>query len=320
MIIQKWKNAKIRVQGIDHKENQKPCQDAVYTLKDNGVTAIALADGAGSRKNAEIGAQIATKKVCELLTQNFQHYLQISEQQSDPSLKKAYPSLRETLHDELYRAIADFAHNNTEIKVYDMASTLMFFAFRNGRYIMGHIGDGVIVGLQSGLRQDYLDVLSHPDNGDQPNVTFFLTEPDGKDHLRLSIGKVGSLKGILLMSDGPEEVFYDKHKGMHHNTLKVFQNFQNVIEEEYETVLKNLLDNNVAKYSFDDLSLNLLFLEEVSTQNLSKDYAETLFKDIISKRQIIRRSRMTVFVDDSVEYFPRDFNTTQALLDYLETL
>lgn len=317
MILQKWKNAKISVQGVDHIEKNTPCQDAVYTLKQKGVTAMALSDGAGSRKYSDIGSKILTQKVCELLTENFQRYLQISESQSHESSKKAYPSLRDEMYQALYDAVADYAHNHADVKVEDMAATLLFFAFHNGVYIMGHIGDGVIVGLHSGMRSDYVDVLSTPDNGDQPNITFFLTEPDGKEHFRLSIGKLNTLKGILLMSDGPEDVFYDKHKGLHENTLKVFLNYQNVSQDEYEKVLETLLISHVAKYSFDDLSFNLFYLEQNILESIDRLYARNLFSDIVSKKQIIKRSRNSVFLDASILTQGKDFDDVDALLEFL---
>lgn len=320
MNIQKWKNAHPLLRGVDHVENNVPCQDYVHTKRSNGVIAIALADGAGSRKHSDIGAQLVTKKVCELLTSNFQYYLQISENQSSTSSKEAYQDLRDVLYKSLYNEVSEYAYQNSDLTVKDLASTLLFFAFKNDRYIMGHVGDGVIAGLQSGMRNDYLETLSHPDNGDQPNVTFFLTESNGKENLRLYQGKVGNLKGVLLMSDGPEDVFYDKNEGLHVNTLKVFNNFYSVDEEEYENILTDLLKKNVATYSFDDLSMNLIYLEQTSLKNMTDDYMQTVFKNVQSKKQIIQRSRSTLYIDDSLDKMKPDFDTIDELRKYLETL
>ena len=36
-------------QGGKHKANDIPCEDRTYSLSENGVTVIALADGAGGK-------------------------------------------------------------------------------------------------------------------------------------------------------------------------------------------------------------------------------------------------------------------------------
>ena len=44
--INKWKISGAAVQGRRHAENNTPCQDKIFSLCKNGVTSIALADGA----------------------------------------------------------------------------------------------------------------------------------------------------------------------------------------------------------------------------------------------------------------------------------
>ena len=54
-IIQ-WHVAGAAVQGLRHEEKHIPCQDKIFSLSDNGVTAIALADGAGAAEMSHFGA------------------------------------------------------------------------------------------------------------------------------------------------------------------------------------------------------------------------------------------------------------------------
>ncbi|UXA17460.1 PP2C family serine/threonine-protein phosphatase [Mycobacterium sp. SMC-4] len=69
-----------------------------------------------------------------------------------------------------------------------------------------HIGDGVIV---AGGRTT-TSVISPPNRGEYANLTYSVTASDWRDHAvfkqcRLAIGE-----GVLLMSDGPQAVLYDK--------------------------------------------------------------------------------------------------------------
>ena len=59
------------VTGKSHIEKNTPCQDRIFSKTNNGTTAITLADGAGSCKNSDIGAEIVTKVVADVICNNF---------------------------------------------------------------------------------------------------------------------------------------------------------------------------------------------------------------------------------------------------------
>ena len=66
-----WQTQIDRVTGRGHQRQGMPCQDRVLSMERNGVTAIALADGAGSAALSHEGAECAVQAVCELLCENF---------------------------------------------------------------------------------------------------------------------------------------------------------------------------------------------------------------------------------------------------------
>ena len=68
-----WKALGCAVQGNGHFANNIPCQDKVASLRKNGVSVIALADGAGSAKLSHYGAEKVTQFVCEKLCSNFDY-------------------------------------------------------------------------------------------------------------------------------------------------------------------------------------------------------------------------------------------------------
>lgn len=300
MMIQKWKQCGVRAQGKDHIAAGVTCQDNVAAQSENGVHAIALSDGGGSRKYSEIGSEYATKAACKLLCERFDtFYSRLDDiDAAGAHAQKLLLSLRLEILDVILDALR--AQVTAERSLRDFGCTLQFAAVKDGRYLVGHVGDGVIAGLfQTGLSRR-VQVLSHPENGDSPNVTFFVTDHDARDHLRLSHGECRQLEGILMMSDGPEEVLYSGADGMHQNTGKLFDNFRGVAQSDYSAALSKFLTGNIAKHSYDDLSLNLLYLETVDGAKVSSAYKEELFAGLTGRAQVRRVSAYAYFADPTL--------------------
>ena len=71
-----WYHGGTAMQGRSHMQSGMPCQDQVQYLNRNGVSAIALADGAGSCNQSETGARVMVQRICEELTDSFDWYLE----------------------------------------------------------------------------------------------------------------------------------------------------------------------------------------------------------------------------------------------------
>ena len=297
MMLQKWKQCGVAVQGKDHIAAGVVCQDNVASAAANGVYAIALSDGGGSRKFSEIGSEFSTRAVSELLTERFEDFYERLERikAGGPKSQAMLLGLRLEILDHVLGALR--TQVTPERALPDFGCTLQFAAIKEGRYIAGHVGDGVMAALyQRGLSRR-VEVLSHPENGDGPNITFFITDHNAKDHLRLQHGECHQLEGILLMSDGPEEVLYDAASGMHQNTQKLFDNCAGVPTAQYRANLQRFLERTVSRHSYDDLSLNLLYLESVDQDAVTPEYKEELFAGITGERQITRVSAYGYFLD-----------------------
>ena len=300
MILQKWKMCGVAVQGKDHIDAGVVCQDNVAAASWNGVHAIALSDGGGSRKFSQIGSEFSTKAAVALLVEKFDDFYARMDRIAAGGKEAA--SLLLALRLEILDAVlaALRAQVTAERSLLDFGCTLQFAAVKNGRYIAGHVGDGVMAALyQRGLSRR-VEVLSHPENGEGPNVTFFVTDHNAKDHLRLSHGECHQLEGILMMSDGPEELLYSTAGGMHQNTQKLFDNFAGVSVGQYRENLERFLSRTVARHSFDDLSLNLLYLENADSTAISSDYKADLLSDIKGEGQIKRVSAYAYLLDPSL--------------------
>ena len=300
MILQKWKTCGVAVQGRDHIDAGVVCQDNVAAACRDGVHAIALSDGGGSRKFSQVGSEFSTKAVTALLTEKFDDFYARMERitQGGREAESLLLALRLEILDAVLNALR--AQVTAERSLLDFGCTLQFAAVKDGRYIAGHVGDGVMAALyQRGLARR-VEVLSHPENGEGPNVTFFVTDHNAKDHLRLVHGECHQLEGILMMSDGPEELLYSVAGGMHQNTQKLFDNFAGVGEAQYKDNLERFLSRTVARHSFDDLSLNLLYLENADTTALSDEYREELLAGIEGKGQIKRVSAYAYMLDPTL--------------------
>lgn len=299
MILQSWKQCGTAVQGKDHINAGVVCQDNVASACKNGVHAIALSDGGGSRKFSEVGSEYSTRAVCALLVEKFDDFYARQQQiaEGGPKADKLLMRLRLEILDTVLDALR--TQVTPERALPDFGCTLQFAAVKDGRYIVGHVGDGVIAALyQRGLARR-VEVLSHPENGGGPNITFFITDHDAKDHLRLQHGECHQLEGILMMSDGPEEVLYNATGGMHQNTLKLFDNYAGVCREQYEANLSRFLGRTVARHSFDDLSLNMLYLESADAASMSPEYREELLAGIEGAGQVKRVSSYAYHLDAS---------------------
>ena len=301
MIIQKWKQCGVAVQGKDHIEAGVVCQDNVARAAANGVYAIALSDGGGSRKYSQIGSEYSTKAAVDLLVRKFDDFYDRLERiaQGGPKADTLLLRLRLEILDAVLEALR--SQVTAERALLDFGCTLQFAAIKKGRYIAGHVGDGVMAALyQRGLSRR-VEVLSHPENGGGPNITFFVTDHNAKDHLRLQHGECHQLEGILLMSDGPEEVLYSAADGMHQNTQKLFDNFAGVPEKQYYANLERFLQRTVARHSYDDLSLNLLYLESADSDSISPEYKEELFAGVTGAGQVSRSSAYAYFLDPTAK-------------------
>lgn len=319
MIIEKWKNAQTYVIGKMHVTRGLVCQDRTWSMEANGVKVIALADGAGSKEKSEIGAEIVTKRICELLCENFVEYLMMFEEKDrdEAQHNRNMEELSKTIISSVMASLKAKAME-MNLAVEELSSTMLFFATKDNHYILGHVGDGVIAGLYNENNANRVRVISDPENGEKSNVTFFVPDSNAYEHLRLDAGDTELLRGIVLTSDGAGGVLFSDGK-VDGNVLKLFSNFQDRTTEEYEQIISKFLKEIVGNYSTDDLSLNILTLEDSDTEKISEDYYKYLLAGIKSKDQVIRKSQYCVYLDPSVRAVDGNlFATEQDLKEYLK--
>lgn len=230
--------------GRHHQQEEAPCQDRVAVRREKTVVCCALADGAGSRSHSELGAECVTQAAANLLAKQFEMLWTME----DVPLAGAV----------IDRCVQELSR--LEPPIHELACTLLFCAaHRDGRFLAGHLGDGVMIREESGT----LSVFSPPDNGAYQNETYFITGADAVERLRIRRGRWTAEGTLLLMSDGTADSLYhyaDSTPAAACQTLAAWlrDGEENVISQ----ALQDNLERTFAKRTGDDMSLILLSWRE----------------------------------------------------------
>jgi hypothetical protein len=239
------KIAAVQIRGKSHLRSGQPCQDYATGRRRGGVAVVGLADGAGSKTHSEFGARASVHAALRFVLSDFEGLYASS--QLDPQ------AVREALMSKVREAVSLEAAKLGQ-PVNQLASTLLFAGICAGRYVAGHLGDGSIV---LDKRDEPLAILSHPENGEYANTTFFTTDHDAVHRLRLYFGELDD-GGIALMSDGTAEALYHRETRLPAPAVRQLLDWhQRLDRRKMEGVLVQNLGGVMCKSS-DDLSLALI--------------------------------------------------------------
>ncbi len=184
-----------QVRGRGHHADGTLGQDRTDYLKSDGVQVLCLADGAGSATHSAFGAQAVTYAGCALLAQRFHDF----------ASGEDAAGAREEIVAVLQARLEETA-DRLGCAVTDLASTFLAVALSEDRFVIAHIGDGVIGYMKHGE----LKVASTPDNSEFANETTFVTSGSAAASLRLFRGSLEDVSGFILMSDGTSASLFDQ--------------------------------------------------------------------------------------------------------------
>lgn len=238
-----WKMAGTAVQGRRHIKKNVPCQDKYFLLSTENFSCISLADGAGSCKHSERGAEISTQVICKYL---LSHFNSVWIKDTPKIQKSIIHSIRTSLGKEA---------NKQNAVLNDYSSTLLFAAIMDNRFVCGHLGDGLLATLKEGK----LVIISPPESGEFVNETYFTTSASYQQKFKIIKGEIGNIDGFVLMSDGTADSFLDKTNFILAPIL--LEIFDWLMFYEQSKVDKALLDNFqsvVREKTTDDCSIAVL--------------------------------------------------------------
>lgn len=244
-----WKALGCAVQGNGHFANNIPCQDKVASLRKNGVSVIALADGAGSAKLSHYGAEKVTQFVCEKLCSNFDYMF------ADD--RDGLNAKTDLLFDINY--MLEKLAEGHDCSVRDFSSTLLSVAIRDEDVLAIHLGDGII----GCLKNDELKVISKPDNGEYANLTVFTTSERAISSIKFIKGRLKDKQGFVLMSDGSCASLYNKQTNELSSGIR---NFMKECDKRRSVALNDQLIESfkydVRSKTNDDCSIAILYNDE----------------------------------------------------------
>ena len=222
------------LQGSRHKLKNQPCQDRTFSMSENGVDVIALADGAGNVKytHSAHGAECVTEVISKFLCRNFDKFYE------DDDLEKLANVVTVVCH----RALKNLADSLGLDSIKVLSSTLLVVAVKDEKVVICHIGDGVI----GKLTPEGAKVVSAPDNGEFVSTTYFITNPAASKHMRILKEDVGNTISYFLMSDGTAEFIYDEENKVFRNAARKMASL--VLKEDGQ----EQLERTISKYMIDE--------------------------------------------------------------------
>lgn len=294
--------------GKSHK-NEKlkkdlPCQDRALCLQGNGVSAAVLSDGCGSSDISQYGSEITTNAVAHLLVDRFDELYQIdfaTEQikfrkciidavvesqiefiKNNPEIFEAYKARNA----EKYRA---YCEKSSELSFYVQAlnATLLFFAEKDGKYLMGQVGDGIL----GAVIDDKLKIVLEEKKEGEINGTFYpsniydYAQKDEKWYnssaFQLKKPQNVNINAVILTSDGSDAFFKREGDNFHKRYAGVKPLFSKILNAGSEEAANQILREEYltrlveASSAQDDCSVAILLkpsLDIESVEYVVKEY------------------------------------------------
>ncbi|HEX4551970.1 protein phosphatase 2C domain-containing protein [Pseudomonas sp.] len=240
------KTAFAAVAGRSQPQTPAPRQH-VAARASNGVTCIALADGADGADRSDIGAQVAVTAALAYVCKNFESLWQ----NMDKHNAKAAQRLVHRCLDALRRKSAKVG-----CSINDLTCSLAFVACSQGRYMAGHLGAGVIVSMDPDGK---LATLSPPENTESGRTGVFLTDPKAVSKLSLYRGPIEAPAGFAILSDGAaRSLFQPAGTTVAPTVLNWLELNATSPRKKFKAVLAEKLQQSIASESADDCALGLL--------------------------------------------------------------
>ncbi len=232
---QQWLYNGARARGLSHFESGIPCQDSVLTGEKNGVYYAVLSDGCGSAHFSHYGSRYAVEATAKCLSENFDSLFEQGEdftkravarailelgksfREQNPHLLRQYASSEEGMKEEKRNRSSEIMSHLSKEDARDLMNallldaTILFVAIKGEKCLLGHCGDGFILGYRNGA----FEVLSEEPKGEERNVTnypsgIYYSEKAYHDPEEWNVFRVKKLNandylGFTLMSDGAEK-------------------------------------------------------------------------------------------------------------------
>jgi serine/threonine protein phosphatase PrpC len=241
-----WQVISASVTGKSHEKQNIPCQDAQgYKRLSDHQLIFAVADGAGSSKLSDLGANLAVKTA--LITLEEQMIKGDQDAEID-YLKAALTAAKTAIQ-------AEAITQETEIR--ELATTLIIGIATPELVAVAQVGDGaIVVEDKTGNIQE----LTIPTSGEYLNETVFLIAPNAVETAQINLWK-GQPKYLAAFSDGLQMLALKMPEGKPHHPFfsPLFKFVESITDEidAQEQLIKFLRSPRVTERTDDDLTLIL---------------------------------------------------------------
>lgn len=254
-----WSAAAASVIGRQHELAEGRCEDAWAIARHNlgperRVLALCLCDGAGSATNGWAGAHITSRYFATWLGANYADLARC-------------PSRAASRASAILRRMLRRAARAKRTSIKSFACTLAALVVADDdRWMAFHIGDGAIVGRVDGAWIP----LSIPSKGEFANVTYFVTDDDAPDSMRVrwagDSANSGQPTAFALFTDGVEGSLINRQTGEVAPALDYVSDWLRVhSEDEVSAALARQLEEVFRGRTGDDCSLAVLSRLSVET-------------------------------------------------------
>ena len=279
-----WRVGSLLLRGLSHLDTQTECQDYVRSDQIGDTAVLVVSDGAGSTSNGQIGANTVADCVSEYILQQAEESL--SKPFSNKELFLGIVELgildardriavkQERINEQqkitlMNRVVDWLMRRETKepepqfVSLGDYAATLLVAIASPLETLFVHIGDGYGFGLKYQRDETFAEVTvqqvtaSLPENGEYANETYFFTDEQWREHLRIS-GLGEGVDVAIVMSDGAEPFFVSKDK--QNIELSLSQQLISIISDQQDLSISEILEKvftseKVHEVSSDDVSI-----------------------------------------------------------------
>jgi hypothetical protein len=252
-----WTVFSASVIGKRNLEQGAAGQDASHCVVTDEVLVAIVCDGAGSVREGRTGADFIARALAEQLSGALHADRNLLEVQTEGGAR-----LEATVRcaiEAVRTRLADLAASR-ELALDDFACTLVGCVASPGGGCFFHIGDGFAI--QQGAAGD--SVLSSPENGEYADETYFVTDENWKDHLRLTPLPAPARGNVIgLMSDGTAPFAVNRARsGFFRPFIDPIATFlREATAPVGDAALRNLLESpRACEISPDDKTLLLAFV------------------------------------------------------------
>lgn len=176
--------------GRSHAASGTLCQDShILRPLAGGWTLAAVADGVGSAPCSDQGSQMAVHALAAFCSDRFR----------DNMRTDTLPQLLREGFGAALQAVTDIARE-AEQPLADYDTTLTAVLYDGARVVVGHCGDGGVIGMDGEGRYH---LLTHPHKGDAWNEVFPLRSGEPNWDF---FAHEGAFAGLLLLTDGVLDV------------------------------------------------------------------------------------------------------------------